>query len=84
MHEDAVAALKNTYDVVYLRVAKASPGLGDTYGPPDVTGSYSAHLDSDLAPQSFLGPEFPPVLTPTSPRRFSPGPKDLLPDDDVP
>ncbi|XP_066065022.1 disks large homolog 4 [Chamaea fasciata] len=85
MHEDAVAALKNTYDVVYLRVAKATlPGLGDTYGPPDVTGSYSAHLDSELPPQSFLGPEFPPALTPTSPRRFSPGPKELLPDDDVP
>nr|XP_041568159.1 disks large homolog 4 isoform X10 [Taeniopygia guttata] len=85
MHEDAVAALKNTYDVVYLRVAKATvPGLGDSYGPPDVTGSYSAHLDSELPPQSFLGPEFPPALTPTSPRRFSPGPKELLPDDDVP
>ncbi|TRZ04910.1 hypothetical protein HGM15179_022197, partial [Zosterops borbonicus] len=45
---------------------------------------YSAHLDSELPPQSFLGPEFPPALTPTSPRRFSPGPKELLPDDDVP
>uniref|UniRef100_A0A8C3UV19 Disks large homolog 4 n=1 Tax=Catharus ustulatus TaxID=91951 RepID=A0A8C3UV19_CATUS len=83
MHEDAVAALKNTYDVVYLRVATV-PGLGDSYRPPDVTGSYSAHLDSELPPQSFLGPEFPPALTPTSPRRFSPGPKELLPDDDVP
>uniref|UniRef100_A0A8U8B0W6 Uncharacterized protein n=1 Tax=Geospiza parvula TaxID=87175 RepID=A0A8U8B0W6_GEOPR len=76
MHEDAVAALKNTYDVVYLRVAKATvPGLGDTYGPPDVTGSYSAHLDSELPPQSFLGPEFPPALTPPAPRA-APAPRD--------
>ncbi|NXX33088.1 DLG4 protein, partial [Nicator chloris] len=44
----------------------------------------SAHLDSELPPQSFLGPEFPPALTPTSPRRFSPGPKELLADDAVP
>lgn len=38
MHEDAVAALKNTYDVVYLRVAKpAATFLGDAFAPPDVT-----------------------------------------------
>ncbi|XP_049648585.1 disks large homolog 4 isoform X3 [Accipiter gentilis] len=85
MHEDAVAALKNTYDVVYLRVAKpAATFLGDAFAPPDVTSSYSAHLDADLGPQSYLGPEFPPAMTPTSPRRYSPGPKDLLAEDDVP
>uniref|UniRef100_A0A8C8RFZ0 Discs large MAGUK scaffold protein 4 n=1 Tax=Pelusios castaneus TaxID=367368 RepID=A0A8C8RFZ0_9SAUR len=38
MHEDAVAALKNTYDVVYLRVAKpANMYLNDSYAPPDIT-----------------------------------------------
>ncbi|GAB0201194.1 disks large 4 [Grus japonensis] len=86
MHEDAVAALKNTYDVVYLRVAKpASAFLGDAFAPPDVTSSYSAHLDAELGgPQSYLGPEFPPAMTPTSPRRYSPGPKDLLGEDEVP
>ncbi|KAM8794230.1 disks large homolog 4-like [Eudromia elegans] len=85
MHEDAVAALKNTYDVVYLRVGKA-PGtlLPEAFAPPDLTGSFPQHLDSDLGPQGYLGPEFPPAMTPTSPRRYSPGPKELLPDDDVP
>lgn len=46
--------------------------------------AYSAHLDAELGPQSYLGPDFPPAMTPTSPRRYSPGPKDLLADDDVP
>lgn len=77
MHEDAVAALKNTYDVVYLRVAKQGAAL------PDIT-AYPGPLDAELTPQSYLGPDFPPSMTPTSPHRYSPGPKDLLPDDDVP
>lgn len=38
MHEDAVAALKNTYDVVYLKVAKpTNVYLNDSYAPPDIT-----------------------------------------------
>lgn len=38
MHEDAVAALKNTYDVVYLKVAKPTGVyLNDAYAPPDIT-----------------------------------------------
>lgn len=38
MHEDAVAALKNTYDVVYLKVAKpTNVYLNDSYAPPDLT-----------------------------------------------
>lgn len=37
-HEDAVAALKNTPDVVYLKVAKpTSVFMNDSYVPPDVT-----------------------------------------------
>lgn len=37
-HEDAVAALKNTPDVVYLKVAKpTSVFMNDGYVPPDVT-----------------------------------------------
>lgn len=37
-HEDAVAALKNTPDVVYLKVAKpTSVFMNDSYAPPDVT-----------------------------------------------
>lgn len=38
MHEDAVAALKNTFDVVYLKVAKPTTlDLNDSYAPPDLT-----------------------------------------------
>ncbi|TRY89305.1 hypothetical protein DNTS_003474, partial [Danionella cerebrum] len=37
-HEDAVAALKNTPDVVYLKVAKpTSVFMNDAFVPPDVT-----------------------------------------------
>uniref|UniRef100_A0A8B9ZVD0 PDZ domain-containing protein n=1 Tax=Anas zonorhyncha TaxID=75864 RepID=A0A8B9ZVD0_9AVES len=44
MHEDAVAALKNTFDVVYLRVAKpAATFLGDSFAPPDVTSCERGH-----------------------------------------
>ncbi|KPP56321.1 hypothetical protein Z043_126082, partial [Scleropages formosus] len=35
-HEEAVAALKNTSDMVYLKVAKPGPShLNDMYAPPD-------------------------------------------------
>ncbi|KFQ91159.1 Disks large 4, partial [Nipponia nippon] len=90
MHEDAVAALKNTYDVVYLRVAKpAATFLGDAFAPPDVTScergdTGGPRMRCPLSPGRYLGPEFPPAMTPTSPRRYSPGPKDLLAEDDVP
>uniref|UniRef100_A0A4W5RV30 PDZ domain-containing protein n=1 Tax=Hucho hucho TaxID=62062 RepID=A0A4W5RV30_9TELE len=37
-HEDAVAALKNTPDVVYLKVAKpTSVFMNDSFAPPDIT-----------------------------------------------
>lgn len=57
MHEDAVAALKNTYDVVYLKVAKPSNAyLSDSYAPPDITTC-----------ESPPNPELP-TTHPTSPR----------------
>ncbi|XP_049319148.1 disks large homolog 4 isoform X3 [Astyanax mexicanus] len=83
MHEDAVAALKNTAEVVYLRVAKA-PNLypQDTYNPPDITSSYSPHMD-DMG-HGYLS-DYPQTLTPTSPRRYSPIPKGMLMgDEDIP
>uniref|UniRef100_A0AAR2KRQ9 Discs, large homolog 4a (Drosophila) n=1 Tax=Pygocentrus nattereri TaxID=42514 RepID=A0AAR2KRQ9_PYGNA len=83
MHEDAVAALKNTAEVVYLRVAKA-PNLypQDIYSPPDITSSYSPHMD-DMG-HGYLS-DYPQTLTPTSPRRYSPIPKGmLLGDEDFP
>ncbi|XP_025050963.1 disks large homolog 4 [Alligator sinensis] len=95
MHEDAVAALKNTYDVVYLKVAKPTGVyLNDAYAPPDITScecpasdatsSYSQHLDNEIGPQSYLGSEYPQAMTPPSPRRYSPIPKEMLGEEDIP
>ena len=37
-HEEAVALLKNTSDVVYLKVGKPTTiYMTDPYGPPDIT-----------------------------------------------
>ncbi|XP_053086599.1 disks large homolog 4 isoform X4 [Pangasianodon hypophthalmus] len=89
MHEDAVGALKNTADVVYLRVAKPNNLYlthTNSYNPPDLTSSesYSSHLDTDLGHPNFLGSDYPQALTPTSPSRFSPVLHGMLGDDDVP
>ncbi|XP_070587445.1 disks large homolog 4-like [Erythrolamprus reginae] len=84
MHEDAVAALKNTFDVVYLKVAKPTTlDLNDSYAPPDLTSSYSHHLDNEIG-QSYLGSDYPQAMTPTSPRRYSPIPKELMGEEDIP
>lgn len=41
-HEEAVAALKNTSDMVYLKVAKpGSSHINDLYAPPDYASSTS-------------------------------------------
>uniref|UniRef100_A0A671RW30 Disks large homolog 1 n=1 Tax=Sinocyclocheilus anshuiensis TaxID=1608454 RepID=A0A671RW30_9TELE len=46
-HEDAVAALKNTPEVVYLKVAKpTSVFMNDSYVPPDVTSCKYAYLET--------------------------------------
>uniref|UniRef100_A0A8C4YZI6 Disks large homolog 4 n=1 Tax=Gadus morhua TaxID=8049 RepID=A0A8C4YZI6_GADMO len=72
MHEDAVGALKNTAEVVYLRVAKPNNlYLTNSYNPPDLTSTYS-HMDTDLSHPNYLGSDYPQALTPTSPSRFSP------------
>ncbi|XP_009300298.1 disks large homolog 4 isoform X7 [Danio rerio] len=85
MHEDAVGALKNTAEVVYLRVAKPNNlYLTNNYNPPDLTSTYSPHLDTDLGHPNFLASDYPQALTPTSPSRFSPVLHGLLGDDDLP
>uniref|UniRef100_W5N899 Discs, large homolog 4a (Drosophila) n=1 Tax=Lepisosteus oculatus TaxID=7918 RepID=W5N899_LEPOC len=62
MHEDAVAALKNTAEVVYLRVAKPTNlYLTDSYNPPDIT---SCESDSSLL---HLLTHLSLSLTPTRP-----------------
>uniref|UniRef100_A0A672LZM0 Discs large MAGUK scaffold protein 4 n=1 Tax=Sinocyclocheilus grahami TaxID=75366 RepID=A0A672LZM0_SINGR len=76
MHEDAVGTLKNTAEVVYLRVAKPNNLYLTSYNPPDLT--------SNLGHPNFLASDYPQALTPTSPSRFSPVLHGLMGDDDLP
>ncbi|XP_051874498.1 disks large homolog 1-like isoform X4 [Pristis pectinata] len=72
-HEDAVTALKNTAEVVYLKVAKpTSMYVHDGYAPPDITNSYS-QLENHITPSNYLGStEYKQSLPPSSPGRYSP------------
>ncbi|XP_028448115.1 discs large homolog 1-like protein isoform X4 [Perca flavescens] len=80
-HEHAVTALKNTPDVVYLKVAKPnSVFMNDSFAPPDLTNSYSQHMENHISTPPFLGQPLPP---PASSGRYSPTPKSMLGDDDV-
>uniref|UniRef100_A0A3B5QJ70 Disks large homolog 1 n=1 Tax=Xiphophorus maculatus TaxID=8083 RepID=A0A3B5QJ70_XIPMA len=80
-HEHAVTALKNTPDVVYLKVAKPnSVFMNDSFAPPDLTNSYTQHMENHISPPSFLGQAVPP---PASSGRYSPTPKGILGEDDV-
>eukprot|EP00063_Salmo_salar_P019855 XP_013994690.1 PREDICTED: disks large homolog 1-like isoform X4 [Salmo salar] len=75
-HEHAVTALKNTPDVVYLKVAKPnSVFMNDSFAPPDITNSYSQHMENHISPPSYLGQPLPPVA-PSG--RYSPTPKSML------
>ncbi|XP_010622338.1 disks large homolog 1 isoform X3 [Fukomys damarensis] len=77
-HEEAVTALKNTSDFVYLKVAKpTSMYINDGYAPPDITNSASQPVDNHVSPSSFLG------QTPASPARYSPVSKAVLGDDEI-
>ncbi|NXF01391.1 DLG3 protein, partial [Smithornis capensis] len=89
-HEEAVAALKNTSDMVYLKVAK--PGnihLNDMYAPPDYASTFSALADNHISHNSSLGylgsveskPAYP-VPPQVTPSRYSPIPRHMLGDDD--
>ncbi|XP_027541968.1 disks large homolog 1 isoform X16 [Neopelma chrysocephalum] len=79
-HEEAVTALKNTSDFVYLKVAKpTSMFMNDSYAPPDITNSYSQPVDNHITPSAYLGQSMPP----TSPGRYSPVPKGMLGDDEI-
>ncbi|XP_014848608.1 PREDICTED: discs large homolog 1-like protein isoform X17 [Poecilia mexicana] len=80
-HEHAVTALKNTPDVVYLKVAKPnSVFMNDSFAPPDLTNSYTQHMENHISPPNFLGQTLPP---PASSGRYSPTPKGILGEDDV-
>ncbi|XP_032192970.1 disks large homolog 1 isoform X5 [Neovison vison] len=77
-HEEAVTALKNTSDFVYLKVAKpTSMYMNDGYVPPDITNPASQPVDNHVSPSSYLG------HTPASPARYSPVSKAMLGDDEI-
>ncbi|TDH08809.1 hypothetical protein EPR50_G00101960 [Perca flavescens] len=81
-HEDAVAALKSTSDVVYLRVAKhASLFINDNFPPPDVTNSYSPHQDNHISPYMSGSQSVSPA--PLTTPRYSPLPRAMTGDDDI-
>ncbi|KAK5931595.1 hypothetical protein CesoFtcFv8_000107 [Champsocephalus esox] len=70
LHEDAVVALKNTGEVVYLKVSTPNAQYiqqADRYSPPDLTSSY-------MEPDYLC--DYPEA--PLSPRRYSPVPRCML------
>ncbi|XP_035242209.1 disks large homolog 2-like isoform X5 [Anguilla anguilla] len=83
-HEEAVAILKNTSDVVYLKVGKpTNVYLSDPYGPPDITHSFSPVLEKHISSLGTESLEYKTGLPPISPGRYSPFPKHMLGEEDV-
>ncbi|XP_075814899.1 disks large homolog 3 isoform X6 [Microtus pennsylvanicus] len=89
-HEEAVASLKNTSDMVYLKVAKpGSVHLNDMYAPPDYASTFTALADNHISHNSNLGYlgaveskvtyPAPPQVPPT---RYSPIPRHMLAEED--
>ncbi|XP_051973900.1 disks large homolog 2-like isoform X9 [Xyrauchen texanus] len=84
-HEEAVAILKNTSDVVYLKVGKpTSVYLSDPYGPPDITHSFSPSMENHISSPGNNGTlEYKSSLPPISPSRYSPLPRHLQGEEDI-
>uniref|UniRef100_A0A8C4SQB3 Discs large MAGUK scaffold protein 3 n=1 Tax=Erpetoichthys calabaricus TaxID=27687 RepID=A0A8C4SQB3_ERPCA len=88
-HEEAVAALKNTSDMVYLKVAKPGPvHINDMYAPPDYSSTFPTLVDNHVSHNSNMG-YMGPVETKSSyqphqvtPSRYSPIPRHMIGDDD--
>ncbi|XP_029369206.1 disks large homolog 3 isoform X9 [Echeneis naucrates] len=84
-HEEAVAALKNTVDMVYLKVAKPGPvHLNDMYAPPDYSSTFPTMVDNHVS-HNYIGAMEPkPVYPPpqVTPSRYSPVPRHLLGEED--
>ncbi|XP_061691314.1 disks large homolog 3 isoform X3 [Syngnathoides biaculeatus] len=90
-HEEAVAALKNTSDMVYLKVAKPGPvHLNDMYAPPDYSSSlalppaFPTMVDNHVS-HNYMGamepkPPYPPAQV--TPSRYSPVPRHMLGEED--
>uniref|UniRef100_A0A9J7YJ96 Discs, large homolog 3 (Drosophila) n=1 Tax=Cyprinus carpio carpio TaxID=630221 RepID=A0A9J7YJ96_CYPCA len=88
-HEEAVAALKNTSDMVYLKVAKPGPvHLNDMYAPPDYSSTFPTMVDNHVGHNSSMaymgGMEPKPVYPPpqATPSRYSPVPRHMLGEED--
>uniref|UniRef100_A0A671UMS3 Discs large MAGUK scaffold protein 3 n=1 Tax=Sparus aurata TaxID=8175 RepID=A0A671UMS3_SPAAU len=78
-HEEAVAALKNTSDMVYLKVAKPGPvHLNDMYAPPDY--SSNNHVSHNYMGAMEPKPVYPPPQV--TPSRYSPVPRHMLGEED--
>ncbi|XP_077963408.1 disks large homolog 2 isoform X2 [Gasterosteus aculeatus] len=84
-HEEAVAILKNTSDVVYLKVGKpTNVCLSDPYGPPDITHSFSPTMENHISSPANSGTlEYKSGLPTISPRSYSPLPKHLLGEEEI-
>ncbi|XP_061756268.1 disks large homolog 3 isoform X11 [Nerophis ophidion] len=84
-HEEAVAALKNTSDMVYLKVAKPGPvHLNDMYAPPDYSSTFPPMVDNHVS-HNYMGamepkPAYPPPQV--TPSRYSPVPRHMLGEED--
>ncbi|XP_047210106.1 disks large homolog 3 isoform X12 [Girardinichthys multiradiatus] len=84
-HEEAVAALKNTSDMVYLKVAKPGPvHLNDMYAPPDYSSTFPTMVDNHVS-HNYMGAMEPkPVYPPpqVTPSRYSPVPRHMIGEED--
>uniref|UniRef100_A0A3Q2YSV4 Discs large MAGUK scaffold protein 4 n=1 Tax=Hippocampus comes TaxID=109280 RepID=A0A3Q2YSV4_HIPCM len=75
LHEDAVSALKNTGEVVYLKVVTPTSHYihpAERFSPPDLTSCTSPDYMCD----------YPQALPPPSPRRYSPLHRGMMVEDD--
>ncbi|XP_067842384.1 disks large homolog 2 isoform X2 [Heptranchias perlo] len=85
-HEEAVAVLKNTSDVVYLKVGKPTTVyINDPYGPPDITHSYSPSMENHIlsSPGNNDALDYKTSLPQISSGRYSLLPKHMLGEDDI-
>ncbi|XP_075342672.1 disks large homolog 2 isoform X16 [Odontesthes bonariensis] len=84
-HEEAVVILKNTSDVVYVKVGKpTNVYLSDPYGPPDITHSFLPAMENHISSPINSGTlEYKSVLPSMSPGSYSPLSKHLLGEEDI-
>uniref|UniRef100_A0A8C5C9M1 Discs large MAGUK scaffold protein 3 n=1 Tax=Gadus morhua TaxID=8049 RepID=A0A8C5C9M1_GADMO len=88
-HEEAVAALKNTSDMVYLKVAKSGPvHLNDMYAPPDYSSTFPTLVENHVG-HGYMGAmepkqvyQAPPQGGGVTPSRYSPVPRHMLGEED--